>query len=79
MDCVKDPVEYVIDVLQLLVEIEGSLDVLARQHLGDIWIGQQQRLELALLGERPHGVSLHPLVRLFTADVFSGQFQQHGP
>src|SRR6185295_19808516 len=40
----EHPVKDVIDVLQLLVEAKGAIDVARRQHGHDVAVGQQQRL-----------------------------------
>src|SRR5881628_59675 len=59
---VKDAIEDVVDVFQLLAEVERPLDLRGGQHTRHVGVGEQQRLEIALLLERPHGVPLHPLV-----------------
>ena len=49
---------------ELFAEVKGPLEVRSRQHARDVGIGHQQRLEIPLLSKGPHGVALHPLVRL---------------
>jgi len=60
----KYPVKYLVDVLQLLVEIEGALDLGRRKHPSDVGIDQEERLEVARLMEGAHRVALHPIVGL---------------
>src|SRR5215203_3600213 len=61
----EDPREDRVDVAHLLVQVERLLDLHRRQHLHQVLVGEQQRLEVLLLVERPHRVPLHPLVGLF--------------
>src|SRR5574338_1407305 len=75
----EDPFENGIDVPELVVEVERLLDFGGRQDAHDIRIGQEERLEVALLVERPHGVALHPLVCLLARDALARQLQQHRP
>src|SRR5436190_373184 len=75
----KNAIEDVVDVLQLLVEVERALDFSGGQHARHVGVGQQQRLEIALLLERAHGVPLHPVVRLFARNAFPRELEQHRP
>src|SRR5438309_4745681 len=77
LDAGKDPLEDRVDVLELLAQIEGALDLCRREHAGDVGIRAQEALEVALLGERQHGVALDPVVRLLARDAFSGELEQH--
>src|SRR6185503_4735170 len=61
--------ENVVHVPELLVQIERAVDVGARQRLRDVRIGDQERLEVAAVGERPHRIPLDPLVRLFARNT----------
>src|SRR6266542_4663349 len=60
----KDAIENVVHVLQLLVQIEGAFDLLAGQYLRHVRVHEQEHLEVALFGERSHRVALHPVVGL---------------
>src|SRR5262245_8273838 len=73
----KDAVEDDVDVLQLFVEIEGAADLGRGQHARDVRIDEQQRLEVAAFGERPHRVALHPFVGLLARDAFLRELEQH--
>src|SRR5947208_53112 len=66
----KDAIEDVIDVLQLLVEVERPLDLGGGQQARDVRVRQEQRLEIAVLVEGSHRVSLYPVVRLLPRDAF---------
>src|SRR4051794_1260842 len=65
----EHPRENHVHVPHLIVEIERLLDFRARQHLREIGILEQQRLEILVLVERTHRIPLHPLVSLFARDA----------
>src|SRR3954449_8427394 len=65
----EHPREDHVHVPHLIVEIECLLDFRMRQHLREIGILEQQRLEILVLVERTHRIPLHPLVSLFARDA----------
>src|SRR5467141_789872 len=79
LDAGKNPLEDRVDVLELLAQIESALDLLRREHASDVGIRAQQAFEVALLGERQHGVALHPLIGLLARDALPGELEQYRP
>src|SRR6185436_20196058 len=79
LDAGKDSFENRVDVLELLAEIEGTVDFRRREHAGDVGVRAQQVLEVALLGEGQHGVALDPVVGLLARDALPGELEQHRP
>ena len=65
-----------IDVAHLRVEIETFLNHRGEQHPSHVGVGEQQRLEVLLLGKRAHGVALHPFIGLLARHAPARQLQQ---
>ena len=65
-------------MFELFFQVKGAVDVRLREHARDVGIGLEKGLEIALLGERQHGVALHPFVGLLARHAFLRQFEQHG-
>jgi hypothetical protein len=65
------------DVAHLRRQIEGLLEHVAREHLGDVPVGDEQCLEVRALGERAHGIALDQLVGVLARDAAPGEFEQH--
>src|SRR4051812_30627042 len=74
----EHPRENHVDVPHLIVEIERLVDLSARQHLRQVGILEQQRLEILVLVERTHGIPLHPLVGLLARDAAAREFEKNG-
>src|SRR5438552_18149293 len=79
LDAGKNPLADRVDVLALLTQIESALALLRRERAGDVGIRAQQAFEVALLGERQHGVALHPVRGLLARDALPGELEQHRP
>src|SRR4029077_16507115 len=75
----KNAIEDMVDVLQLLVEVERTLDFIGGQHARHVGVGRQQALEIPLLLERAHGIPLHPLVCLLARNALPRELEQHRP
>src|SRR5262245_3590870 len=75
----KDAIEDLVDMPELLAEIEGPLDRGRIEHRRHVGIGEQQALEVALLGEGSHRVPLHPFVGLLARDALRREFEEYGP
>src|SRR5437660_12130364 len=56
LDAGKNPLEDRVDVLELFAQLESAVDLCRREHAGNVGIRSQQGFEVALLGERQHGV-----------------------
>jgi hypothetical protein len=74
----EDPIEDVINVLELFVEIERALDLGRGEDTRDLRIRKQQALEIALLVERAHRVALDPGVGVLARDALLHEFQEDG-
>src|SRR5215213_9113174 len=75
----EDAIEDGVDVAEMLAEIERLLELSGAEHAHHVAVFKQERLEILLLVERPHGVALHPLVGLFARDSAAGELEEHRP
>src|SRR5262249_61777223 len=75
----KHPIENFVDVDELMMQVECLVDVGGAEHAHHSGIGKQQRLEVAVLRERPHRVALDPLVGLLTQDAAPGELEKDRP
>src|SRR6187401_418186 len=73
----EHPVENMIDISELLVQIERAFDLGGWKDVRDVRIRQQELLEVRLLMERTHRIALDPLVRLLARSACPREFQQH--
>ena len=65
-----------VHVLQLAREVEGVLDLLARNFAGDFFVGQHELVEVQIFFPGAHGVRLHEAVGVLAADAVFDQVEQ---
>src|SRR5439155_706093 len=75
----EGPLEQVVDVAQVVLDVEAAVDLLGGQARRDVRVLQQQRLEVPLARLRVHGGLLHPAVGLVARHPLLGQLQQDRP
>ena len=72
----EDTRENLVDVAQLPLQIEGVLDLLARNPAGDLFVFQDQFVEIQIFFPGAHGVLLHQSIRVFARDAMLDQIEQ---
>ena len=69
----EDAGENLVDILELTLQVEGVFDLRARDFAGDLFVGEDQVVEIQILFPGAHGVGLDKAVGVFTGDAVFDQ------
>ena len=72
----EDSGENLVHIFQLAGKIEGVFDLLARDSAGDLFVGEDQLVEVEILLPGPHGVRLDQAVGVFAAHTVFDEIEE---